>query len=181
MTSKMQQSRLYEEISATVTWLQDITSSWTGKIMIKPFLMIYVWFLLTPLYLFYRNSPWWTAGFEGRESSDICHQLTGYHGTTEFWRKEENIPMCEEMIFRQFMTFIAPIHFLLYLVILAFVLKWAISTLKQTTLLAYEETHKRLMRNTRLHIKRLWKECTPPRSSPLMYSTPRKSPNKRII
>ena len=84
--------------------------------IMMPVIRIYVWFIIAPTYwLIYRRSPWWVAGFEGRESSDICHQLTGHRMSSEFWNKTENIEECEEMIFKQFITFVSPVHYFVYL------------------------------------------------------------------
>lgn len=152
-----------------VNEMKNLDVFWDSIIQIPPIkwlftsvFRIYVYLFVMPTYHFlFRKAPWWVAGFSGREAYDICHQLTGYGMSIEFWKKEENIALCERMIFSKFDSLLSLFVWIFYVIVLVFVVKWAVHSLQQTIFQVCEASYSKMIKRTRQEIQILRRDTTP--------------------
>lgn len=99
-------------ISALTQRVQDVV--WSTNILQSAFGVLGVvmqHMIRHPCEVIYRNAPGAVGGWEGRDSADVCAQLTGTKAS--FW-EGENMTECLSMIERRFESWFTTLMVLIY-------------------------------------------------------------------
>jgi hypothetical protein len=153
---------MMDEMNEWNSFFEKIFEITPIKWLFKKLFSFYVLLFMKPTYdKVYRQAPWWAAGYSNRESPDICHQLTNYAMSLEFWKREENREICEKLIFSNFRSPFSLLEWIFYIIVLFYIFKWTIRTFKQGMYQVYEISHNTMLKKTREEIVNLRRDLTP--------------------
>jgi hypothetical protein len=138
------------------TVLQIPPIRWILQGLFRVYVLVFV---LPTFKLLYLGAP--HIGFEKREAHDICHQLTNYAMSPDFWKQPENTERCNRLIFTKFKSRLSMLNWVILVSVLFVILRWMLQTLREATIQAFTLSYNKIVRNTRDEIHILRREMTP--------------------